>query len=155
MTRHSQQFICAGSSKKLLGNSFGSWAKLLPMYQTLGTFSFYTFSEHQPAFQIPQSPKNESKIIFNTREVLRFNDSANVIFAFIMNILVLPVFMICRHNHNFPRLHFSAIYFFFVCFHLWKKLPRGLGFCPQKKNTCNSLLSSCIFHTFILLFCPN
>jgi len=46
----------------------------LPMYQALETFSFYILSEHQS--QIPLSPKNAAKIIFNTREVLRSSDSA-------------------------------------------------------------------------------
>ena len=40
------------------------------MCQTSDTFSFYILSEHQP------SPKNASKIIFNSREVLWFSDSA-------------------------------------------------------------------------------
>ena len=70
MTGHSQQFNCTGSSWRLLGSSYSSSAKLFANVSNIGNI-LLIYTLWTAGFQIPLSPKNASKVIFNAREVLR------------------------------------------------------------------------------------
>ena len=67
MTGHSQQFNCTGSSWKLLGSSYSSSAKLFANVSNIENIHLI-YTHWKAGFEIPLSPKNASKVIFNWRK---------------------------------------------------------------------------------------
>ena len=117
MTGHSQQFNCTGSSWRLLGSSYSSSAKLFANASNIGNI-LLIYTLWTAGFQIPLSPKNVSKVIFNAREVFRCRDNAKSDFH------VSLLFMFLSWRYKVTSLFFRSYFFFFVCFHL------------RKENTC-------------------
>ena len=132
MTRHSQHFRCTCSN--FLVVLLVLEQSCLPMYQTLGTFSFYILSEHQPS-KFRQVPKMSQKLFLTQGKFYCPVTLPSVIFAFIM-----PVFMICRYKITSLDCIFPQFIYFFCLFSFVKEITSGPWSLFRKKNTCNSLL---------------
>ena len=108
---------CTGSSWRLLCSSYSSSAKLFANVSHIGNI-LLLYTLWTAGFQIPLSPKNASKVIFNAREVFRCRDIAKSDFH------VSLLFMFLSWRYKVTSLFFRSYFFFFVCFHL------------RKENTC-------------------